>query len=303
MLPNLAQHTEKLYYFYEIAISGSIQAASRKIGVSAASLSYSMKQLESAAGSELFIRHKKGISLTSSGQILLNFCRKFYRDLEDVDRYIHNSSLEPTQRIRVGTFQSIAIYFWPLLMETLKDSSLSISITTNRSKNIIESLIKREIDIALTVEGINHKSIIKHQLYSDHYSFYVSSKIKKRTLKPDDLLTQPVLFIPDAIDENGISLRQYLDSWNLKFKDEFELDSFEVIAEFVRKGYGIGIIPSRVAKAHGSSIVKQSIQSLKENQFGSHRFFLSHRDDLDLPQKLINSILESSKKAVQQMNA
>lgn len=304
MITGIAQHTEKLYYFHEIAICGGFQSASRKIGLSAASLSYSIKQLEAAAGTPLFVRSKTGVQLTPAGEALLTFCRKLYRDLEDISRHMLNSSSKLSQRVRVGTFQSIAIYFWPLLHEALNNTpNLSISITTNRSSNIIESLLKRDIDLALTVEGINHKNLIKHELYSDQYSFYTSPTIKKKALTAKDLSEMPILFIPDAIDEKGLTIRQYIDSWNFKFKDEFELDSLEVISKFVNKGYGIGILPTRAAKASPHSLSKKSIKDLAESNFGNHRFFLSYRDDLNISQKLINLIVKASTNAVASMNS
>jgi DNA-binding transcriptional LysR family regulator len=304
MLPEIAKHSEKFYYFYEIANEGSLQATARRLGVSAPSLSHAVKQLELVAGATLFHRSKSGVTLTPSGEVLYVFCRKYYREMEEVRRLIEHPDQKAIRKIKIGTFQSIALYFWPLLINSLKpEFNISLSITTDRSRAILEALLRREVDVALTVEAINHPKLIKHELYKDTYGFYVPTSWSKHELKAARLHEHSILYIPDAVDETGKSLRQYLHSWNLVFRDEFELDSLEVIGEFVKKGYGVGILPTKVAKTHGSSLKPLKIEGLGPSKFGKHRFFLSYRDDLDIPQSLMRLLLDSAKTAVENLNS
>jgi DNA-binding transcriptional LysR family regulator len=299
MLPELVHHSEKLFYFYEIANTGSYQATARKLGLSAPTLSYAIKKLEEVIKAPVFNRGSKGVTVTDAGEKLLAFCRRFYRDVEDVQRQIRQGSLETIERIRFGTYQSIAIYFWPNLVEALgSHPNLSMSMMTNRSQVVLESLIQREIDMALTVEDFQDQGLTKHELYKDQYSLYGPAHLKSGHLKKADVTKFPLLYIPDAVDATRKTLRQHLHSWDLKFRDEFELDSFEVIGEFVKKGYGIGILPIKVAKQYGDSIKKLKVEGVPARNFGTHRFFLSYREDLDIPQKLMKTILEAANSAV-----
>jgi LysR family transcriptional regulator, cell division regulator len=304
MLSELVRHTEKFYYFYEVANEGSLQATSRKLGISAPSLSHSIKQLESVIGTPLFNRSKSGVTVSIAGDKLLVFCRRYFREIEEVQRLMIHPQEEALRKIKVGTFQSIALYFWPLLIDSLTEKSkISLSITTNRSKAIHESLIKREIDIALTVEDLKHEKLIKHELYKDDYAFYCSALWEKNVFKKSDLRELAILYIPDAVDETGKSLMQFVNSWNLLFRDEIELDSLEVISEFVTKGYGIGILPTKVAKSHSKNLKQIRIEGVPNVKFGTHRFFLSYRDDLDIPQSLMRLFLETARKAVLKLNS
>lgn len=303
MLPELAKSAEKLCYFYEVANEGSLQATSRKLRISAPSLSNSIKLLEIVIGVELFHRNKSGMRLTEAGLKLFEFCRKYFREIEELQRSIELPSSIVRKRIKVGTFPSIALYFWPIFIESIKDdTSLSLSITTNRSNAILELLIRREIDIALTVEAINHENLIRHELYEDEYSFYVPSSWKRNFLKRRDIHEHAVLYIPDAIDEKGRSLRQFIHSWHLVFRDEFELDSLEIIADFVKRGYGVGILPTKVARTHGDGLRQLKIEGIVPSKFGKHRFFLSYRDDLEIPQSLMEHLLDSAKRATLLLN-
>jgi len=303
MLPQIARHSEKFYYFFEVANIGSLQATARKLRTSAASLSHSIRQLESAAGTELFIRRKTGVTPTDAGEKLLVYCRKYFREMEELQHLLERPDRITPQRIRVGTFHTLALHFWPLLLASFKpDSNISLSITTNRSKAILEALLRKEVDVALTVEAIEHKRLTKHELFKDDFSFYAPGFWQVSRLSRARLREHAILYIPDAIDEHGRSLRQYLHGWNLVFRDEFALDSLEIVGEFVKNGYGIGILPRRIAKTYGDSLKLIKVEGVSAQKFGTHRFYLSYRDDLDMPQSLMKLLIESAKKAVLALN-
>lgn len=304
MVPNLARHSEKLFYFYAIANEGSLQATARKIRVSAPSLSHAMKHLESVIGAQLFNRNKSGVTLTDAGEKLLIFCRRYFRDLEDLQLSILQPDQQLIRKIKIGTFQSIALYFWPLLAKSLqKENAISLSIKTDRSSAILESLMKREVDLALTVGALKQQKLIKHKLYKDEYAFYCPSDWGKSKFTRQEIQNYSIYYIPDARDEAGHSLRQTIQSWGLKFNDEFELDSFEVVSEFTKNGHGIGILPTKVAKHHSDDLKLIRIENVVTPRFGSHCFFLSYREDLDIPNRLVQNILDSARKAAEKLNS
>ena len=293
MLPELAKHSEKLAYFYEIISEGSLQATSRKLGVSASGLSYTIKELEKVCKVPLLKRSKKGVAPTEAGAKLFQLCRTVYREMERVQLEMQGVGTYEIHRIRVGTFSSIAIYFWPLLLkEIARDSRLSMSISTGRSKEILELLIRKEVDVAITVECFTHARLVKHELYADSFSFYVATGKKVESLNDEVLY-----YIPDTQDRDGKKLRQHLQGMEVRFKEECELDSFEVIAQFVANGFGVGILPNKVAFGFGKAIKRISSRELKRD-FGAHRFYLSYRDDLEMSQRDLEIILGAARKAV-----
>ncbi len=303
MLPELARHSEKLYYFYEVAHAGSLMACSRKLGVSAPTISYAIKQLEIVSCVKLFIRSKKGMELTVSGQHLYTFCKKSFQELEDVQSVMKNPKERPLTRIRIGTFQSIAIYFWPLLLEEVKSQpDISLSIRTDRSHSIIEAVANRQIDVALTVEGQQSKDLVRHELYTDDYCVYASANYKTNKLNKEQIKNMTLMYIPDAIDNEGVTLRQHLYMTDLQLKEVFDLDSFEVIAELVNRGYGLGVLPRKVAANYGKSLKEIRLEGTAKKYFGRHRFYLSYRNDLELTQSLMDLLLNSAKSAVSELS-
>ena len=71
------------YYkiFYHVAKASSISAAARELCISQPAVSQAVKALEQAIGIELFIRTKKGVSLTNAGEILYSHVAAGYESI------------------------------------------------------------------------------------------------------------------------------------------------------------------------------------------------------------------------------
>jgi len=302
MVPDLARHAEKLAYFYEMMQEGSLQGTSRKLRVSAATLSYNLKQLELALGSKLFVRSKSGIVPTEAGERLSRFCRKLFKEMGEIQLELQDVSHPAKRKIRLGTFSSIAVYFWPLLQEEIKGKeSLSVSITTRRSREVLEALMKRDVDIAITVGSLRHPEMLRHELYHDSYGFYTKEGAGPSSLTLEDIRKETLLYIPDAEDDEGKTLHAQIHQMGFFFGDEYELDSFDVITAFVKKGYGIGVLPVKVAQNLGKGLRRVSVPGLGRRSFGDHCFYLSYRKDLDLLQSDLDAIKDAASLAVKKL--
>ena len=71
------------YYkiFYHVAKASSISAAARELCISQPAVSQAIKALEQAIGIELFIRTKKGVSLTNAGELLYSHVAAGYESI------------------------------------------------------------------------------------------------------------------------------------------------------------------------------------------------------------------------------
>lgn len=69
-----------LQYVEQVAQLGSIQAASRELGISASAIHRQIKWIEESLGELLFERDAKGMTLTPSGRLLLDLARDWRLD-------------------------------------------------------------------------------------------------------------------------------------------------------------------------------------------------------------------------------
>ena len=81
---HLQAHLEKLRAFQAVATSGSLSLAAEGLHVSQAALSHSIKTLEEALNTPLFIRQPRGMVLTNTGALLFDFATRLAADVQSI---------------------------------------------------------------------------------------------------------------------------------------------------------------------------------------------------------------------------
>ena len=84
-----------LGFFVSLAQAGSLSAAAREQGISAAAVSRHWAQMEARLGVALVNRTTRRMSLTPEGEIDLEHARKVQREMDDLETRIWGGSLAP----------------------------------------------------------------------------------------------------------------------------------------------------------------------------------------------------------------
>lgn len=79
-------NNEQLIYVVEIANSGSINQAAKKLYLSQSALSTSIQNLENEIGKDIFIRTNKGVEMTPFGNIFLSYITPIVNQLEQIKK-------------------------------------------------------------------------------------------------------------------------------------------------------------------------------------------------------------------------
>lgn len=111
----------QLEYFREIANTGSINEAARKLNMSQPPLSYQIRQLENELNVQLFERTHKGVILTAAGKLL-------YDRAASLLDYARSTELEVSQTgkkrvLRIGITPTTVGTVMPFIAEFSKKKS------------------------------------------------------------------------------------------------------------------------------------------------------------------------------------
>lgn len=271
----LQDHLEKLVYFHEVAKKGSIVGASKSLNLTQPSVTKAIKILEEAVQSALFYRKARGVALTPQGEILFKYCGAFFNQLADLEKKM----LEPDDPlagvVRVGTYDSIAIYFWPkFLKDFMVDyPSIDIELSTNRSSVVQSKVESGELDVGLIIEPAPSKYLDVKILAKDVFQLYCSTDIQF-----DEDLKQniPLIYMPDALSGKSKKGLKYLLNIEHVFKKQFKTSSLETTKELLINGLGVGLLPSIVAKdAVSRKLIKPlSVKGFPTSGVGEHQIGL-----------------------------
>lgn len=88
--------------FVAVAEEGGFAAASRRLDLSAPTVTRAVAALEAAIGAELFVRTTRYVRLTDAGQRYLDDCRRILRQLEDAEAQAAGAHVAPQGQLVVA---------------------------------------------------------------------------------------------------------------------------------------------------------------------------------------------------------
>ncbi len=231
---------EAIKYFIELAKTQHMSRAAERLGVTQPTLSHSLKRLEDELGHLLFLRSKKGLSLTPAGQNLFEKSQELLQSWESVLNSVNEEVSVAKGRIRLGCHTAVAQYTLPLFLPALLKNypDLKISLTHGLSRHMTEMVVSSQLDVAFAVNPNRHPDLIIKELARDKVTIWVP----QACANPDILLMEPSL-------NQSQDILSKLEKKGLHFKRTIESSSLEVIAQLLNAGVGYAILPERVVKA------------------------------------------------------
>lgn len=236
------------YYkvFYTVARKGNITKAAEELMISQPAISKCIKILEEQLSGKLFVRTKKGVTLTEEG-------KEFYKYIEQAMELINNAehkfsdliNLE-TGTIRIGISTTLTRKFLIKYLEVFhkKYPNITIEIKTELASRLFEMLRQGLVDIVILnlpytkelndIELFKVKEVQDAFIVGENYKDLANKKIKLESLEKYPLILQT----PGAVT------RDFLDKYgkdnNVTFNPQMIFSSFTLVYEFVRAGFGIG---------------------------------------------------------------
>jgi LysR family transcriptional regulator, transcriptional activator of nhaA len=169
----------QLYYFYQIADTGSIAAASRKVLISSPALSMQLKELEESLGAALFIRSGKKLILTDTGSIVYEYAKDIFKlghELKDTIGDRGNERERP--RIEIGCQDTIAKTLADELIAFLiEEKKCKVTLREGNREQLVELQKEFKLDLILTnsVPQIQNDYILETKLISREELIIVAS--------------------------------------------------------------------------------------------------------------------------------
>lgn len=234
--------------FYHAAKNLSFTRAAESLFVTQSSVSQSVKQLESQLDVLLFLRNKRNMQLTKEGEMLYFHVAEAFDLIKAGERNIENTKTLGYGEVKIGASDTICRYF---LLDYIKRfhadyPKIKISITNQPSMQTLEEIAGGKMDFGVVnlpetmkVKGVTITEIKGFQevaITTDAYAAQLPAKPSLGDLKHLPLIT----LTPNT------NTRRYLDAVFHAHKEvlspEFELESIDLIVDFVRIGLGVGFV-------------------------------------------------------------
>ena len=158
-----------LRYFAAIAESGSMTAAAKTLHVSQPTLTVAMQSLEEQLKTQLFVRERSGVRLTSTGEELLKHATEVFLLLERAEERVKGLETEDAGSFVIGSNESLGAYFLPDFMARfLRDHpGIELLLHNESSAEVRDSVIERRTHFGLVVNPHPHPDLVIVELFHD----------------------------------------------------------------------------------------------------------------------------------------
>ncbi|MEY8515482.1 LysR family transcriptional regulator [Lachnospiraceae bacterium 29-84] len=243
------------YYriFYYVGKLKSISMAAEELRVSQPAVSQTIRRLEEALGSALFIRMPRGVRFTPEGEMLYSYVQRGYGYiLQGEHKLMEMLDLE-TGLIRIGASDMTLQFYLLEVLEQFHERypNIKVTVTNAPTPETLKHLQDGRIDFGVISTPVaGGREWKKKEVRKIQDVFVAGEKfayLQGETLPYKQLEKLPILSL-----EKNTSTRNYVDGFleqnGVTLNPEFELATSNILIEFARKGLGVASVVEDFAK-------------------------------------------------------
>jgi LysR family transcriptional activator of nhaA len=235
-----------LYYFWTVARSGSIAAATQRLYLSQPTLSGQLKQLEAALKTKLLERSRRGVKLTFEGRAVFERCERIFSEGEELANLVQNGFSAPAV-MRLGVEHTVSrdVVLRALEFARKAEKTCRVTILSGEAEALAAKLAQQSLDLVIANQDISpaRGGGIRSRLVSRLPVYFVASRSVKRLIRrfPADLTTTALLLRPG---DNPVrkQVDQYLARKQVRCPIEADSDDVELLRRLAIEGRGVAAL-------------------------------------------------------------
>jgi DNA-binding transcriptional LysR family regulator len=241
----------QLKYFIAVVRDNGFTPAAALLPVKQQTLLGQIRKLEKELGLRLFERGTGDLRLTEAGRI-------FYRHAQEVLRTAETASKAMEElkdggvsgEIRIGTVDSVGIYFLPPVLRNMRDKHPKVRSTVlySTSEKILEALVSDRIDVAL-VENPRPDRHLRFETIIEEQISLVCGRMhplfNRKYIDPKDIEGLGVISLSDDT-VTGRLVQKYLSRLGVRVNPMATTDNIQTAKKMAEVGFGATFLPDMI---------------------------------------------------------
>ena len=241
------------YYrvFYETARFRSFSTAAQHLYVSQSAISQCIQQLESDLDVQLFIRTRKGVSLTNEGKILFSKVENAIGSIEQGESQLNKLRHLEAGELKIAAGDAITSHFLLKYLEKFHDLYPDIRIEmANSYSSQMAALVKEgDADLAFVNMPLKDDELVIEPCFEINDIFVCGPDFKQQ----NSYTWEEVSKLPLILLEKNSSSRRFLDKSfkkkNIALNPQIEMAAHDLLIRFASIHLGVSCVVEQFSKA------------------------------------------------------
>jgi LysR family transcriptional activator of nhaA len=238
-----------LLYFWTVARTGSVAAASEELRLAAPTISNQIRKLEDSLGEKLLQRSGRGLVLTDMGRIAMRYADDIFALGREFADTLKGRPTGRPLRLCVGIADVLPKLIAYKILEPAFRLRMPVRIICREDQpdHLLADLALHELDVVLSESPASPASKIRaynHLLGECGVSFFASSKLRLEHRRFPKCVDGARLLVPT----DNSAFRRKLDEWflsrNIRPVVVGEFEDSALLRAFAEQGFGIFAAPS-----------------------------------------------------------
>jgi len=237
----------QLDMFRAVADEGSFTSAAKKLHVSQSAISRQVKLLEEELGVRLLHRGARGVTLTRSGELMLNLTHRLSREVKDVVAQIAESHDLLRGSLTVAGGMTVCLHVLPRVLKrySRRYPGVDLKVVTGRNESLLALLRAHEIDLALLTLPVPDRDFEVVPVLKEEMVVVAAPNHPLAGERSVDVET--LASFPQILYEIGSNTRRVQDrlfaQTDRPLNVAMETENVEITKAMVGAGLGISLIP------------------------------------------------------------
>jgi DNA-binding transcriptional LysR family regulator len=228
-----------LRFFLELARTGSLSSAARRLGVDRNTVARRVAALEEELGLPLFERGPQGWTPAPAGRELSELASRVEQDVLALARHADSRDRAPTGTVRLTTPVHLAAHLLGPALPALRQRHPGLLLEIAADQRAFD-LSRREADLAMRMGRPRDSGLVTRKLSEVAYGFY-AARVPGTRRGPVDFAADAFVGFDDSLA--GVPQERWLEKVAPGRRVVFRSNSTAALQAAARAGLGVALLP------------------------------------------------------------
>lgn len=249
---NCYMDINQLEVLIAVAREKSFSRAAEVLGRTQPAVSQAIRRLELEIGEKLFDRSSKDGTLTSSGEVLVDYARQMLNLRQAANTALREMKSLQNGKVTISANEHTVFYLLPVIEEYRRQHpTIKIEVQRGAASRIPDQITAREVELGVISFKPTDASLRSVSVLNDELQLIVSPNHRfagKGSVSVKDLATETFI-AHNAPSPYRLKVIETFAKFDTRLHISVELPSLEAIKRLVETGIGIALVPKLSAKS------------------------------------------------------